>query len=160
MASAHSNLGDHTFGAPPQSWPLMGKTLPYWLDEKSNAQVTLLGNPVLWWLGTGAIHTFFLLTTFYLMRRRRHFYDIDTGTFFMCCNFKVRSLLFSPLPAVEEFWQWWTSGSVLIGGWVVHYFPYFLLSRILFLHHYLPALPFKFMLLAAVCDHAHTWACR
>ena len=79
MANAHSNLGDHTFGAPPQSWPLMGKTLPYWLDEKSNAQVTLLGNPMLWWISTGSIHGFLFLSTLYLMRRRRKYFDIGPG---------------------------------------------------------------------------------
>ena len=36
MATAHGNLGEHQFGAPPHNWPLMGKTLPYWLDEGSN----------------------------------------------------------------------------------------------------------------------------
>ena len=79
MANAHSNLGDHTFGAAPQSWPLMGKTLPYWLDEKSNAQVTLLGNPLLWWASTAAIHVFLIMTTGYLMRQRRHYRDIGKG---------------------------------------------------------------------------------
>ena len=59
-----------------------------------------------------------------------------------------------------EFQQLWRSGSVLLVGWMVHYVPYFLLSRVLFLHHYLPALPFKFMLFAAVCEHAHTMVQR
>ena len=79
MAYAHGSLGDHTFGAPPQNWPLMGKTLPYWLDESSNAQVTLLGNPILWWVSTGAIHVFLLLTALYLMRQRRKHFDIGEG---------------------------------------------------------------------------------
>ena len=79
MISAHSSLGDHTFGAPPLNWPLMGKTLPYWLDQKTNAQVTLLGNPVLWWLSTGSIHVFLLLVSLYLMRRHRLYYDLETG---------------------------------------------------------------------------------
>ena len=79
MANAHSNLGDHTFGAPPQSWPMMGKTLPYWLDEKSNAQVTLLGNPVLWWISTFSIHVFLFLLTLYLMRQRRKCFDLEPG---------------------------------------------------------------------------------
>ena len=79
MVNAHSNLGDHTFGAPPQLWPLMQKTLPYWLDENSNAQVTLLGNPVLWWLGSSSITVFLLLTALYLMRRQRQQYDIGEG---------------------------------------------------------------------------------
>ncbi len=81
MANAHSSLGDHTFGSPPQNWPMMGKTLPYWLDEKTNAQVTLLGNPLLWWLSTGAINVFLFLTSLYLMRIRRLCYDLDKGCF-------------------------------------------------------------------------------
>ena len=39
MATAHGNLGEHQFGATPHNWPLMGKLLPYWLDEKSNVIV-------------------------------------------------------------------------------------------------------------------------
>lgn len=36
MLAAHGNLGDHQFGATPSQWPLLGKTLPYWLDNKTN----------------------------------------------------------------------------------------------------------------------------
>jgi len=114
---------------------MMGKTLPYWLDERSNAQVTLLGNPLLWRISTVSILVFLALTAFYLCRRKRQVCDLS---------------------AAADFRHWWTSGSVLVVGWLVHYAPYFLFSRVLFLHHYLPALPFKFMLLAAVCEHGYT----
>ena len=40
MVTAHGNLGEHQFGAAPQNWPLMGKTLPYWLDEGSNVRMS------------------------------------------------------------------------------------------------------------------------
>ena len=79
MLTAHGNLGDHTFGAAPQHWPLMGKTLPYWLDEKSNSQVTLLGNPVLWWLATGALVVFLVLAAVYSLARRRLVNIIEIG---------------------------------------------------------------------------------
>ena len=36
MLAAHGNLGDHQFGATPIQWPLLGKTLPYWLHNKTN----------------------------------------------------------------------------------------------------------------------------
>ena len=36
--------------------------------------------------------------------------------------------------------------------WAVHYFPFFLMSRQLFLHHYLPALYFAVLLLCSVFD--------
>jgi dolichyl-phosphate-mannose-protein mannosyltransferase len=40
----------------------------------------------------------------------------------------------------------------LFMGWGLHYFPFFLMSRQLFLHHYLPALYFAILLLCAVFD--------
>lgn len=40
----------------------------------------------------------------------------------------------------------------LFMGWALHYFPFFLMSRQLFLHHYLPALYFAILLLCAVFD--------
>lgn len=44
---------------------------------------------------------------------------------------------------------------VLGVGYAVHYFPYFLVDRTLFLHHYMPAYLFKvsgFILLNTVCQ--------
>ena len=79
MVYAHSNLGDHNFGAAPHTWPMMGKTLPYWLDKQSNAQVTLLGNPVLWWVATGSINIFLCLMCYSLMRKQRHCKDMFIG---------------------------------------------------------------------------------
>ena len=66
----------------------------------------------------------------------------------------------SPFLPSAVFHHWWTSGCVLLVGWLAHYVPYFLLSRVLFLHHYLPAIPFKLMLLAAVCEHLYVWLKR
>ena len=156
MATAHSTMGDHTFAADPANWPLMGKSLPYWLDENSNAQINLLGNPLLWWISTAAVMAFTALVTFYLMRRRRQVYDLNNGEF-LSLSLSLH-LTHTCLSFSDEFVHLWTSGSVLLVGWAMHYLPYFLLSRVLFLHHYLPALPFKFMLLAAVCEHAYLWA--
>eukprot|EP00731_Ephydatia_muelleri_P024850 Em0016g1121a len=111
-------------------------TLPYWLDEKNNAQVTLIGNPLLWWFGCASLGVFPAVSVFYLLRRKRMVFDIPQA----------------------DFVQWWTGGALLGVGWLLHYAPYFLLSRVLFLHHYLPALPFKFMLMAVVFEHILTWS--
>jgi dolichyl-phosphate-mannose-protein mannosyltransferase len=40
----------------------------------------------------------------------------------------------------------------LFMGWSLHYLPFFLMGRQLFLHHYLPALYFAILLLCAVFD--------
>jgi hypothetical protein len=42
----------------------------------------------------------------------------------------------------------------LFVGWLLHYFPFYLMRRQLFLHHYLPALYLSILLLCAVFDFA------
>lgn len=42
------------------------------------------------------------------------------------------------------------SGLIFFLGWVLHYAPFFLMDRILFLHHYLPALVFSILLVGVV----------
>ena len=61
MVTAHGNLGDHQFGAPPQNWPLIGKTLPYWLDETNNVRrednyVEQFSSTAKWLKGQALIH--------------------------------------------------------------------------------------------------------
>jgi dolichyl-phosphate-mannose--protein O-mannosyl transferase len=131
MLGAHGSMSDHNYGSRPLQWMLMKKTLPYWLDSVSNCQVTLIGNPFTWWMGSAACVLFPLLILFYLLRRRRQCYDSREA----------------------EFFQLSRSGALLFVGWLIHFLPFFFISRVLFLHHYLPSLPFKYMLLAAMLEH-------
>ena len=39
-----------------------------------------------------------------------------------------------------------SSGLFLILGWGLHYFPFYLMGRVLYFHHYFPALMFILML--------------
>jgi len=40
----------------------------------------------------------------------------------------------------------------LVMGWFLHYFPFFLMQRQLFLHHYFPALYFAILLSCGIFD--------
>lgn len=44
--------------------------------------------------------------------------------------------------------------SYLVVGWALHYLPFFLMNRQLFLHHYFPALYFAVLLVCAAFDLA------
>lgn len=44
-------------------------------------------------------------------------------------------------------------GALLFAGWLLHYAPFFVMERQLFLHHYLPAAAFKQLLIGLVVEH-------
>lgn len=125
------NVQNHMYSSEPIEWPLTGRGIAYWVSTEHNGQIYLLGNIVVWYSGTVAVLVYIILAVFYLLRRRRHYYDLDIGT--------------------------WTHfvkiGRVLLIGYFLHYIPYFFVDRTLFLHHYLPALIFKCLLTAAVIEH-------
>ncbi|PVU99298.1 hypothetical protein BB559_000831 [Furculomyces boomerangus] len=48
--------------------------------------------------------------------------------------------------------QYWNRGKFLWFGWALHYFPFFLMGRVTYIHHYLPALYFAYLTLAFEID--------
>ncbi|XP_017492866.1 PREDICTED: protein O-mannosyltransferase 1-like, partial [Rhagoletis zephyria] len=115
----------------PVDWLLLTKGIAYWLSPSSNAQIYLIGNITIWYLGLAAIALYWSLLLFYLLRRARLKHDID-----------------------EEHWnRFLLTGQVAAVGYLLHFLPYFLCERTLFLHYYLPALLFKIILTAAVVSH-------
>eukprot|EP00048_Salpingoeca_helianthica_P013823 m.208730 g.208730 ORF g.208730 m.208730 type:complete len:762 (+) comp15549_c0_seq1:188-2473(+) len=136
MIRANSRLtGEHTYGSRPAAWPLLDRGISYWHAPAKQghqfAQIYLIGNPVVWWLSFAAIGVSLVLILFYAIREKRAIQDLDPAT-------RARLL---------------DGATVLGGGWALHYLPFFLFDRQLFLHHYLPALVFAIAILAAVLDH-------
>lgn len=124
---------DHAFSSRPLEWPLCQRTIAYWISNTSMAQIQLLGNPLLWWNSSLGVFTYLSLLGFYLIRRRRQVYDIE-------------------MPVWTQFKD---IGYLFLGGWVIHYLPFFTMDRALFLHHYLPAIVFQVALNAVVMDHVY-----
>ncbi|XP_046845716.1 protein O-mannosyl-transferase 1-like [Xenia sp. Carnegie-2017] len=122
---------DHLFSSRPEHWPLMKRGVAYWLDNDSNKQIFCIGNPMVWWPAFLTIHFYFALLGLYLLRRQRAFYDID-----------------------EECWQKFVfCGCLLLGGYFLHYLPFFPAEQTLFIHQYLPALLFNILLLPSLAQH-------
>lgn len=70
----------------------------------------------------------------------------------ICCYVVRRQRLIFDLPQ-GEWQQWWIGTAILLVGWLLHLSPYMAISRVLFLHHYLPAVPFLCMFIAAMLEH-------
>jgi len=127
------NVAGHMYASEPLDWLTLKRGVAYWISANSNAQVHFIGNIVIWLSGTASLVVYLALFLIYLLRRQRS------------CN---------DLP--EEAWnKFCTIGEVFGVGFAIHYFPYFLVDRTLFLHHYMPAYLFKLCLLAAMVEHGH-----
>ncbi|KAF2354988.1 Protein O-mannosyl-transferase C-terminal four TM domain, partial [Trinorchestia longiramus] len=127
------NVAGHMYASDPLDWLTLKRGVAYWIDADSNAQIHFVGNIVTWYTGTACLFLFSALLVFYVLRRQRSCYDIPDETWDKLCNL----------------------GQVLGGGYLIHYLPYFLVDRTLFLHHYMPAYIYKICLIATVIEHAH-----
>ena len=96
-------------------------------------RIYLLGNPVIWWLVL-ATFTLYLFYFFVFEIRSQRGYT-------MTPHIKAKSHL------VVRTCAW------LILGWAMHYFPFYLMGRVLYFHHYFPAYLISAMVSGIVLEH-------
>lgn len=96
-------------------------------------------------MGNYIIMTYPLLICCYVVRRQRLIFDLPQGK--LCYHAIFVTMV------TGEWQQWWIGTAILLVGWLLHLFPYVAISRVLFLHHYLPAVPFLCMFIAAMLEH-------
>lgn len=112
-------------------WPTLnvGIRLCGWGDD--TVKYFLIGSPASTWPSTAAVLIFMALVVIYILRWQRQYVDFanpeDLNTFLMGA--------FYPLL-----------------GWGLHYLPFVIMSRVTYVHHYLPALYFALLILAYLFD--------
>ncbi|KAF8681649.1 Glycosyltransferase family 39 protein [Rhizoctonia solani] len=129
MWTTNAGLTDrHAFDSRPSSWPRLRRGINFWV--KDHKQIYLIGNPFVWYMSTISVLLYAVFRGFLILREKRGYKDFHNTTlvkYDQLCAF-------------------------LATGWVLHYFPFFLMSRQLFLHHYFPALYFAILMSCAVFD--------
>ncbi|KAH6688942.1 dolichyl-phosphate-mannose-protein mannosyltransferase [Plectosphaerella plurivora] len=123
-------LDSHAWDSRPESWPILRRGINFW--GRNHRQIYLLGNPVVWWSSTLAVVIYVAFKGIALLRWQRSCGDYSNVTF--------------------KRFDYEIGTSVL--GWALHYFPFFLMARQLFLHHYFPALYFAVIALCQLFDFA------
>lgn len=118
----------HAWDSRPPSWPVLRRGINFW--GKHNRQIYLLGNPVIWWSTTALIGLYIAIKGLAVLRWQRGYRDYSNVTF--------------------KRFDYEVGMSIL--GWAFHYFPFYLMARQLFLHHYLPALYFAILALCQMYD--------
>lgn len=131
MVSSNARLSDdHPFKSTPGTWPFVLRGIAFW-DKTKQARIYLLGNVVSWWvalMATAALSVSLAKEAF-LWRRGQ----------------SVR--------AEQQTFRYLKQGGFILMAYSFHYFPFFTMSRSLYLHHYLPAFMLSCMATAVLFDH-------
>ncbi|KAL9694071.1 hypothetical protein quinque_013356 [Culex quinquefasciatus] len=117
----------------PWQWPINYRGQFF---SGSEHRVYLLGNPVIWWSNLAFLALFVVVFLVEVVKQQRAGDQSETGNGEN--DFKWRSLRAS-------LW--------LFGGWILHYLPFYAMGRVLYFHHYFPALVFNSMLAGVMLDY-------
>lgn len=123
---------DNEFTSKPWHWPINYQGLRFSGANDTDFRVYLLGNPVVWWLNLVSI-VLYLLTG-------------STIAIAMQRGIQLPAELQGLTKVLLR------GGGQLLLGWMLHYFPFFLMGRILYFHHYFPAMLFSSMLTGILWD--------
>ncbi|EGW33069.1 uncharacterized protein SPAPADRAFT_137353 [Spathaspora passalidarum NRRL Y-27907] len=115
----HNNKlsSEHPFASQPNEWPLALSGVSFYNDKKTRRQIFFVGNIPGFWLEVCLLSIYIGLLLGDQISLRRNFHLLSK---------KARSRLYNTL-------------GFLFAGWAAHYFPFYLMARQKFLHHYLPA---------------------
>ncbi|ORX55154.1 family 39 glycosyltransferase [Hesseltinella vesiculosa] len=118
----------HPYQSAPISWPVMLRGISYWSKDETREQIYMTGNVVGWYLGLASVAIYSGVFLADLISRHRGIEPIDG-------------------PVRQRFVN---NGGFFFMLYLLHYLPFFVMGRVLFLHHYLPAAVCSYMLLGAV----------
>ncbi|KAG5935876.1 hypothetical protein E4U53_000341 [Claviceps sorghi] len=107
----------HPYASHPYQWPFLLSGVSFWTQSDTRQQIYFVGNPIGWWFVASLLAVYAGVVLADQVSLRRGIDALSHGT---------RSRLYN---STGFFWI----------AWATHYFPFYLMGRQLFLHHYLPA---------------------
>ncbi|KAI0593884.1 dolichyl-phosphate-mannose-proteinmannosyltransferase [Biscogniauxia sp. FL1348] len=115
----HNNqlTSSHPYASQPYQWPFLLRGVSFWTQNDTRQQIYFLGNPIGWWIASSLLAVYVGIIGADQVSLRRGVDALDHRT---------RSRLYN-------------STGFFFLAWATHYFPFYLMGRQLFLHHYLPA---------------------
>ena len=116
---AHNNAltSSHPYASQPFQWPFLLRGVSFWTQNDTRQQIYFLGNPLGWWIASSLLAVYAGIIGADQLSLRRGVDAMDRRT---------RNRLYN-------------STGFFFLAWALHYFPFYLMGRQLFLHHYLPA---------------------
>ncbi|XP_030382543.1 protein O-mannosyl-transferase 2 [Scaptodrosophila lebanonensis] len=111
----------------PWQWPINYRGQFF---SGSTYRIYLLGNPIIWWTNLVFLMLFIYVFLCNTITERRKGHD-GVSLPYTIQKMRTRSL---------------KAASWLFVGWLIHYLPFWAMGRVLYFHHYFPALIFNSML--------------
>ncbi|PNF38553.1 Protein O-mannosyl-transferase 2 [Cryptotermes secundus] len=96
-------------------------------------RIYLLGNPVIWWGNLVFLAIFLIIFAYNSVREQRGYLD--------------------PPSVKESKHRVFSACGWLFLGWALHYVPFWAMGRVLYFHHYFPALLFSSMLTGIILNY-------
>uniref|UniRef100_A0A665W3Y6 Protein O-mannosyl-transferase 2 n=1 Tax=Echeneis naucrates TaxID=173247 RepID=A0A665W3Y6_ECHNA len=109
---------DNEMNSKPWHWPINYQGLRFSGVNETEYRVYLLGNPVLWWMNLASLGLYLIMVAVASVALQRGF----------------------------SLSQKRKGGGLLLLGWLLHYAPFYTMGRVLYYHHYFPAMLFSSML--------------
>lgn len=115
----HNNAltASHPYASLPFQWPFLLRGVSFWTQDSTRQQIYFLGNPIGYWIASALLAVFAGIVGADQLSLRRGVDALDHRT-------RTR---------------FYNSTGFFFLCWALHYFPFYLMGRQLFLHHYLPA---------------------
>ncbi|KAG9043252.1 hypothetical protein FS837_009835 [Tulasnella sp. UAMH 9824] len=107
----------HPYATGPINWPFLISGISFWTENDKKQQVYFIGNVASWWACSLSLAVILGVMTTDAIARRRAINPIPDD---------IRNRLLN-------------NAGFFVIAWACHYFPFFLMNRQLFIHHYLPA---------------------
>ncbi|XP_029973507.1 protein O-mannosyl-transferase 2 [Salarias fasciatus] len=123
---------DNEMNSKPWHWPINYQGLRFSGVNESEYRVYLLGNPVVWWLNLAGLGLYVIMASVASVAIQRGF----------TLTPRRRELSHVLL----------RGGGMLLLGWLLHYAPFYTMGRVLYYHHYFPAMLFSSMLTGVTLD--------
>lgn len=114
----------------PWQWPINYRGQFF---SGNSYRIYLLGNPIIWWGNLVFLAVYFIVFVFNAIKQQRGYEDKET----------VKGMK----KKMGSACGW------LFLAWALHYIPFWAMGRVLYFHHYFPALLFSSMLTGVVLDY-------
>lgn len=111
-------------------WPILHVGLRMCSWEDHIVKYFLLGNPLVYWGSTVSIGLVGVIVVWYTIRWQRGYRELSTTN--------MEHIMYS--------------GVYPVIGWFFHYFPFIIMGRVTYVHHYYPALYFAILAMGFVVD--------